>query len=227
MVLLPLAASADRGASGCPLVTTASSVVQILPGEGRRQRLRPLRRHRSDGRGQPVEEGVLPGRGGPREAPGAAVPVEAQRRLFPPLRNPAASQDRGAELTGAGHGHGRYAPADPASSGLTGPRGGATAGRYPPVAGSLLCSETAACERSGANKSFSEALLCCGGPLKAPRTPEAPRGSSPRRCAARPVTSCRPLTLAYGRCFCTKAKQKLPEPHLVGCLRFYSIPGIL
>lgn len=77
--------AADRGASGCPLVTTASWVVQVLPGERRRRRLRPLRRHRSDGRGQPVAEGVLPCRGGPREAPGAAVPVEAQRRLFPPL----------------------------------------------------------------------------------------------------------------------------------------------
>lgn len=66
-------------------VITASSAAKVLPGQGGRRRLRAVRRHRPDRRRPPVEAGVFPGGGGPREATGAAVAVEAQGRILPSL----------------------------------------------------------------------------------------------------------------------------------------------
>lgn len=85
---------------------------QVLPGERRARRLRAVRRHRPAGRRQPLEEGVFPGGGRPREAPHAAVALEAQGGLLPPLRDPAESQRGGAERAGAGHHHGRSVVAE-------------------------------------------------------------------------------------------------------------------
>lgn len=55
-----------------------------------------------------MEEGVFPRGGRQRETPHAAVALETQGRLLQTLRNPDASEHRGAKFKRQRHSHSRY-----------------------------------------------------------------------------------------------------------------------
>lgn len=154
-------------------ITPSSGDPQVLPGERGRLRLRAVRRHRPAGGRQPLEEGVFPGGGRPREAAAAAVALEAQGGLLPPLRDPAEGQRGGAERAGAGHRHGRSAAA---------PGGGGSFFR-----GSRHCPTYLGVEETdvGGDKGSAEAptLICVlvRGPMMVPSDTARGGGWSSRR----------------------------------------------